>query len=69
MPFTPQEESQIRHHLNSLPDSEKQKHTSTPQAVVNYLGGVIGASAINRILNNHGWPAIERKIMEILKRR
>lgn len=68
MPFTPQEEAQIRSNLNSLSESDKQKHTSTPQATVNYLGSIIGASAINYTLNKYGWPAIEKKVIEIIRK-
>lgn len=68
MPFTPQQEAQIIQALNNLSDSEKRKHSENTNATLVFISGFLGSSATEYVLKTHGWPVVERKIIEIWKK-
>lgn len=68
MPFTPQQEALIIQRVNQLSDDDKKKHTQTTQVFFSFIGGFLGTSALEYALKNHGWPAIEKKLIEIYRK-
>lgn len=67
MPFTQQEEAQIRQNLHPISDKERQRHISNPQAFAIFAGSFLGSGFVNHLLNKHTWPEVERKLVEIIK--
>lgn len=67
MPFTQQEENQIRQHLHHAPANDRNRHISSPQAFALFTAGFLGAGFANYLLNKHGWPVVERKLQDIIK--
>lgn len=68
MAFTPEQEAEIIHALRRLSDAEKKHYLQSPKAFISFASGLLGSSAVNYVLNQHGWPAVGRKIDEIRRK-
>nr|WP_322624505.1 hypothetical protein [uncultured Flavobacterium sp.] len=68
MAFTPQQEQEILRRLRNLPPQERQKHSQNTKTAFAAVGIFLGHSAAEYVLKTHGWPAVEKKLIEIFRK-
>ena len=60
--MTPEQERQIMAKLNQLGQGELARIFSSERAFATWAAGFLGGSVVNYLLNQHGWPWVEKKL-------
>lgn len=65
MAFTPQQEQEIIQAIRRLDANARKNHFQNTQTAFLFIGGILGNSVTSYILNQYGWPTVDKKIREI----